>query len=146
MGTWTTEAQTVGCPEEVMVLLTEPGAISRWAPIPFEVVDFDGARLITGDTARVRGGLVGRRLEFTVDVAQATRDRLALTARGPIEIDVEYTAAPIPTGSTVRARVAVSGRGLRGRLLAQATEALLAGGALKAAVSRLAREVEMAAA
>lgn len=129
-----------------MILLTDPGAIRRWAPIPFEVVDFDGDRLITGDTARVRGGLAGRTLEFTVDVSQASGDRLALTARGPIEIDVEYTAAPISAGSAVRARVAVSGRGLLGRLLAQATDALLAGGALHAAVSRLARETEAVAA
>ena len=126
-----------------MVLLTDPGEIRRWAPIPFEVIDFGGERLISGDTARVRGGLAGRSLEFTVDVAQASGNRLALTARGPIEIDVEYTAAPTPAGSTVCARVAVSGRGLIGRLLAQATEALLAGGALHAAVSRLARESEL---
>jgi hypothetical protein len=146
VGTWTTEAQTAGRPEDVMVLLTDPGAIRRWAPIPFEVVDFEGDRLVTGDVARVRGGLAGRTLEFTVDVAQASRERLSLTARGPIQLDVEYTAAPIASGSTVRARIAVSGRGLLGRLLAQATEALLAGGALSASVSRLARELEVATA
>ncbi len=146
MGTWTTETQTAGRPEDVMDLLTDPAAIRRWAPIPFEVIDFDGDRLLTGDTARVRGGLVGRTLEFTVDVFDASDDRLALTARGPIEIDVEYVAAQIPDGSTVHARVAVSGRGLLGRLLAQATDALLAGGGLQAAVTRLARELEPAAA
>ncbi|HYZ80117.1 MAG TPA: hypothetical protein VE571_02550, partial [Solirubrobacteraceae bacterium] len=63
MGIWTTEAQTVGRPEEVMLLLTEPGAIRRWAPIPFEVVDLHGERLTSGGTARVRGGLIGRTLE-----------------------------------------------------------------------------------
>jgi uncharacterized protein YndB with AHSA1/START domain len=142
MGTWTTETQTMGRPEDVMVLLTDPEAIRRWAPIPFELVEFDGDRLLAGDTARVRGGLAGRTLEFTVDVADASDARLALTARGPIEIDVEYIAAEIPDGSTVRASVAVSGRGLLGRILAQATDALLAAGGLQAAVSRLARELE----
>jgi hypothetical protein len=129
-----------------MVLLTDPQEIRRWAPIPFELVEFDGDRLLAGDTARVRGGLAGRTLEFTVDVADASDARLALTASGPIEIDVEYVAAEIPEGSTVRARVAVSGRGLFGRILAQATDALLAGGGLQAAVSRLARELEPVAA
>jgi hypothetical protein len=129
-----------------MVLLTDPQAIRRWAPIPFELVEFDGDRLLRGDTARVRGGLAGRTLEFTVDVADASDARLALTASGPIEIDVEYLTEEIPAGSTVRARVAVSGRGLFGRILAQATDALLAAGGLQAAVSRLARELEPVAA
>jgi hypothetical protein len=146
MGTWTTETHTAGRPEDVMVLLTDPEAIRRWAPIPFELVEFDGDRLIAGDSARVRGGLAGRTLEFTVDVADASDARLALTARGPIEIDVEYVAAEVPQGSTVRARVAVSGRGLLGRILAQATDALLAAGGLQAAVTRLARELEPVAA
>jgi hypothetical protein len=35
-----------------------------------------------------------------------------------------------------------SGRGFTGRLLAQATDALLAGGALQRAVDRIARELE----
>lgn len=146
MGTWTTETRTAGRPEDVMVLLTDPDAIARWAPIPFQVIDFEGDRLLTGDSARGRGGLAGRTLEFTVDVADASAARLALTARGPIDIDVEYVAAEIPHGSTVRARVAVSGRGLLGRILAQATDALLAAGGLQAAVSRLARELEPVAA
>jgi hypothetical protein len=46
----------------------------------------------------------------------------------------------------VYARGVVSGRGLFGGILAQATDALLAGGALQAAVSRLARELEPVAA
>ena len=146
MGTWTTETQMAGRPDEVMVLLTQPDTIARWAPIPFELVDFRRHRLLTGDTARVRGGLAGRNVEFTVEVAQASDGRLALTASGPIDIDVEYVAEEIPDGSNVRACVNVSGRGFVGRLLAQATEGLLAAGALRAAVSRIARELEPATA
>ena len=146
MGTWTTDTRTAGRPEDVMVLLTDPRAIRRWAPIPFELVEFDGDRLLAGDTARVRGGLAGRTLEFTVDVADASDARLALIARGPIEIDVEYIAAETRDGSALHARVAVSGHGLLGRILARATDALLAGGGLHAAVSRLARELEPVAA
>jgi hypothetical protein len=101
-----------------------------------------GDRLLAGDTARVRGGLAGRSLEFTVDIGDSSGRRLALTARGPIDIDVEYVADEIPEGTNVRARVAVSGRGLIGRVLAQATDALLAGGALRAAVARIANELQ----
>jgi hypothetical protein len=135
-----------GRPEDVMGLLTQPDAIARWAPIPFEVIDFDGDRLLAGDTALVRGGLAGRNLEFTVDVAEASDHRLALTASGPIDIDVEYVAEEIPDGTNVRARVDVSGKGLIGRVVANATDALLRAGALRAAVSRIARELEPASA
>lgn len=145
MGTWTNETQVPGRPGEVMYLLTRPDAIARWSPIPFELVGFAGDRLLAGDRARVRGALAGRSLEFTIDVADASSRRLALTARGPIDIEVEYLAEEIPAGSKVRARVAVSGRGLGGRLLSRATDALLAGGALRSAVSRLAGELEVAA-
>jgi hypothetical protein len=131
-----------GRPEDVMDLLTKPDAIARWAPIPFEVIDFKGDRLVPGDSARVRGGLAGRKLEFTVDVAEAADGRLVLTASGPIDIDVEYIAEETPHGSNVRARVEVSGRGLIGRILTQATDALLAAGALRSAVSRIAHELE----
>ena len=142
MATWTTHKKMAGRPEDVMGVLTKPDAIARWAPIPFEVIDFNGDRLLAGDRARVRGGLAGRNLEFTVDVAEASDARLALTASGPIEIGVEYVAEAIPDGSNVRARVDVSGRGLIGRILAQATDALLAAGALRSAVSRIAHELE----
>jgi hypothetical protein len=125
-----------------MDLLTKPETIARWAPIPFELIDFSGDRLLTGDTARVRGGLAGRSFEFTVNIADSSPGRLALTARGPIEIDVEYLADEVPDGSSVRARVAVSGRGFVGRVLAQATDALLAGGALRTAIARIAHELQ----
>ena len=142
MATWTTHKKMAGRPEDVMGVLTKPDAIARWAPIPFEVIDFKGDRLLAGDSARVRGGLAGRNLEFTVAIAEASGGRLVLTASGPIDIDVEYVAEEIPDGSSVRARVDVSGRGLIGRILAQATDALLAAGALRSAVSRIAHELE----
>ena len=144
MRTWTTQTTVAGLPEEVLDLLTEPDAIARWAPIPFEVVDVPGRRLRAGTRARVRGGLAGRHLEFDVDVQQADDGRLSLRATGPIAIDVEYVARAVADGSEVRASVSVSGRGLTGRLLAQATDALLAAGALNTAVGRIAREFEPA--
>lgn len=144
MATWTAQARMAGLPDDVLALLTEPDAIARWAPIPFEVVDFDGERLEAGDHVRVRGPLAGRSLEFDVEVAEADDGRLSLSAIGPIRLDVEYLATALTTGSEVRASVAVSGRGLMGRVLAQATDALLASGALRTAVRRIARELEPA--
>lgn len=131
-----------GLPDEVLELLTQPEAIARWAPIAFDVIDSDGDRLRADDYVRVRGALAGRSLEFDVDVSEAEDGRLVLTATGPIRLDVEYLAVANEAGSDLRASVAVSGRGLMGRVLAQATEALLAAGALSAAVGRLARELE----
>jgi hypothetical protein len=133
-----------GPPDDVLMLLTEPDAISRWAPIGFDVVDWDGVRLMTGEHVRVRGRLAGRSLEFDVDVTQADDGRLVLTAVGPIRLDVEYTARPLESGSDVLASVTVSGRGFIGGALARATDALLASGALGVAVDRLARELEPA--
>jgi hypothetical protein len=142
MATWTAETRVAGLPDEVLELLTQPEAIARWAPIGFDVIDFEGDRLRAGDSVRVRGALAGRSLEFDVDVSEADDGRLVLTATGPIRLDVEYLAVANAGGSDLRASVAVSGRGLMGRVLAQATDALLAAGALSSAVGRLARELE----
>jgi hypothetical protein len=141
MGTWVTQQRMEGVPEKVLDLLTRPEAIARWTPIPFELVDFDRDRLAAGDKVHVCGMLAGRTLAFDIDVADAGDGRLALAATGPIDIDVEYVARPAVRGSEVRARVAVSGQGLRGRVLAKATDALLAAGALNSAVGRIASEL-----
>jgi hypothetical protein len=141
MGTWVTQRRMAGLPEDVLELLTRPEAIARWTPIPFELVDFDGERLAAGDKVRVCGVLAGRSLEFEVDVADAGDGRLALVATGPIHIDGEYVARAAALGSEVSARVAVSGQGLRGRVLAKVTDALLAAGVLNSAVGRIAREL-----
>jgi hypothetical protein len=75
----------------VLEVLTDPDAVARWAPLPFDVEDLDTPRLMTG--------------------------------------------------SEVRASISVrSGKGFTGRLLAEATNALLSAGALTHALSRLTRE------
>ena len=144
MRTWTTETTVTGLPDEVLALLTEPDAIARWTPVAFELIDLDTDRLVSGTRARVRGRLAGRSLEFDVEVLAADDERLALVATGPISIDVEYRLRPAPRGSDLRASVSVSGRGLIGRVVAQATDALLAGGALDLAMSRIRRQFEPA--
>jgi hypothetical protein len=144
MRTWTSETWLADPPEEVLDLLTEPDAIARWAPIDFEVLDHQGERLRTGTRARVCGVLAGRRLELDVDVLDAEDGRLALVANGPISIDVEYIVRPSDRGSQLHASISVAGRGLMGRVLAQATDVVLAAGALDVAVGRIGRELEPA--
>jgi Polyketide cyclase / dehydrase and lipid transport len=144
MKTWSTETWVAGTPEEVLELLTEPDAIARWAPIPFELLDLDGERLVAGTRARVRGALAGRDLEFDVEIHEADEERLSLVAHGPVSIGAEYLLAPVGGGSDVRAAVSVSGCGLLGGILARAFEAVLASGALPAFVARIGRELEPA--
>jgi hypothetical protein len=144
MRTWTTQTTVTGLPDEVLALLTEPDAIARWTPVPFELIDLDTDRLVAGSRARVRGRLAGRTLEFEVEVMAADDERLMLVATGPISIDVEYRLRRATRGSDLRASVSVRGSGLLGRILAQATDALLAAGALEVAVGRIRRQLEPA--
>ncbi len=142
MATWNAQTVVAGSPDEVLAVLTEPDIIARWAPIDFELVDRRNMRLCAGDTVRVRGYLAGRCLEFLVEVFVAGGGRLCLSASGPIQLDVEYVARARDGGSLVGATVSVSGRGLIGRMLSQATDAMLAAGALSGAVSRIGRELD----
>jgi Polyketide cyclase / dehydrase and lipid transport len=144
MKTWTTETWVAGTPNDVLELLTEPDAIARWAPIPFELLDLDTDRLEAGSHARVGGGIAGRRLEFDVEIREADDRRVELLATGPVSIGAKYHLRPADGGSEVRASVSVSGRGLIGGVLARATEALLAAGALRSAVARMASELDPA--
>jgi len=67
-----------------------------------------------------------------------------LRASGPLVLDVDYRLAAAGERCTdVTASVTVArGQGLVGRVLEPATRALLAGGALHAAVARIASAVE----
>jgi Polyketide cyclase / dehydrase and lipid transport len=141
MRMWETQTTLPGSPSAVLELLTEPDAIAEWAPVSFEVLSLAGRRLCTGSRARVAGRLAGRAVEFEVTVSEASPDRLALAADGPISIDVQYVVRRVACGSDVRASVSVEGRGLLGRVLAGATEALLAAGALRSSLDRLGRQL-----
>jgi hypothetical protein len=144
MRTWTARTTINGRPEAVLDVLTDPAACERWAPVPFDLEGLDTDRLRAGSRARVSGRLAGKRVDFEVEVHEASDGRLELSAVGPVDLDVAYALRAIGAGSEVTASVAVRGRGLTGRLLAQATDALLAGGALDHAINRIAREVETA--
>jgi hypothetical protein len=134
---------TNASPDEVMQVLTDPDAIRDWAPIPFEVDDLDGYRLEAGSSARVSGGIAGMRMGFDVEVHSANQYGLELTAQGPIGIDVRYDLQPADSGTEVCASVSLlGGGGITGRLVARATAALLAAGALDGAAGRIARAAE----
>ena len=143
MRTWTTTHTVAAQPDAVLDVLTDPEACRHWAPVAFDVeldVPVRRARLATGSRARVTGRLAGRPVGFDVEVDEATRDRLALRATGPVALDVLYDLAPTGAGSEVRASVSVrSGGGLLGRVAAEATNALLGAGLLDTAVARLGR-------
>ena len=141
MREWTATTMIEARPEASDYARSRKEALARWAPIPFDVEDLRTPRLRCGSRARVSGRLAGKRVGFDVEVHEAIDGRLRLSADGPVGFDVRYDLAPAPRGSEVHASVCVRpAGGLTGRLLAEATSALLAGGALQAAISRLARE------
>jgi carbon monoxide dehydrogenase subunit G len=144
MRTWTATTTTAARPEDVLDVLCDPEAAARWAPLPFDVEELDGRRLATGSRARVSGKLAGRRVGFDLEVHEASGRGLTLAADGVgglISFDVDYRLSPAEGGSEVRASVSVRpSRGIAGRLLAEATSALLSAGALEAALSRITRE------
>ena len=142
MAHFTAHTTANASPDQVLQVLTDPDAIRDWAPIPFEVDDLDGYRLEAGSCARVSGGIAGMRMGFDVEVHAADEAGIELTAQGPIGIDVRYELEPAPRGTTVCASVSLSGGGITGRLVAKATEALLAAGALEGAAGRIARAAE----
>ena len=99
MRTWTTTHTVAAQPDAVLDVLTDPDACRHWAPVAFDV-ELDAparrARLATGSRARVTGRLAGRPVGFDVEVDQATRERLALRATGPVALDVLYDLARRP--------------------------------------------------
>ena len=140
MRTWTATATAAAAPRAVLDVLTDPVACRRWAPVDFDVED-DPGRLRPGTRTRVSGRLAGRDVGFELEVHAADAERFELTASGPVGFDVSYDLAPVAGGTEVRASVSVRpAGGLSGRVLAHATTALLASGALPTAVSRIARE------
>jgi carbon monoxide dehydrogenase subunit G len=139
--TWTASARTGAAPEAVLAALTDPDAVARWSPVAFDVEGLDPTRpvLRTGTRTRVSGRLAGVRVGFDVEVHRADDRRLALSASGPVKMDVNYDVAATDTGTEVHATISLAkGRGLMAGLLAEATAGLLRAGALSLAVNRIA--------
>src|SRR3979490_1370622 len=120
---WTANTAIGAAPEHVMDILTRPGAIASWAPIPFEVEGVSGDRLEAGRRARGAGKLAGKDREFEVHVHEADCCNFRLTAIGPfVEMDVVYDIAGLDEGSEVRASVDCQGNGILGAFRANAAE------------------------
>jgi hypothetical protein len=140
---WTATARARTAPSQVLEVLTHPEEIRRWSPVDFEVEELDGRRLVAGTRGRVTGRLAGVPVGFDVEVRAADERRLELSADGPVGLDVRYDLSGDETCAELNARVSVrpSG-GLTGRLVANATAALLSAGALEGAAGRIARVAE----
>jgi hypothetical protein len=140
---WTATTRANATPEQVLGVLTDPEEIRRWSPVDFDLDELDGRRLAAGTRGRVTGKLAGVRVGFDVEVHTADEARLELSADGPVGLDVRYELAVDDFGAELRARVSMrrSG-GLTGRLVANATAALLSAGALEGAAGRIARVAE----
>ena len=126
-------------PEAVLDVLTDPDAAAALGARP---VRRRRARRPApaprARRARVSGRLAGRRVGFDLEVHEADETGIALSASGPVGVRRRLPSCRTPSrgGSEVRASVSVrSGGGLTGRLLAEATGALLTAGALAGRVS-----------
>jgi len=143
MSQWTTTARARTAPGDVLQVLTHPDEIRRWSPVDFDLEDLDGGRLVAGMRGRVTGRLAGVPVGFDVEVRAADEARLELSADGPVGLDVRYDVSGDESCAEFSASVSVRrGRGLTGRLVANATAALLSAGALDGAASRIARVAE----
>jgi uncharacterized protein YndB with AHSA1/START domain len=143
MANWTATTTTKATPDQVLEVLTHPDEIRRWSPIDFELDELDDVRLTAGTRARVTGKVAGVRVGFDVEVHAADEELLELSADGPIGIDVRYELEPAEAGSQVLASGSLRrGGGLTGRLVANATAALLSTGVLDGAAGRIARAAE----
>ena len=143
MADWTAHTTTEATPEQLLEVLTHPEEIRRWSPVDFDLEDLRSSRLTAGTRTRVTGKLAGISMGFDVEVKAADEAGLQLTADGPIGLDVRYDMAPGPEGNELHASVSVRrGGGITGRLVANATTALLSAGALDGATGRIARAAE----
>jgi hypothetical protein len=75
MQTWITYTTLPASLAEALMALTDPVAIARWSPFPFEILELDTQRLSAG-------GFACREVEFVIDVLEARDERLALIAEG----------------------------------------------------------------
>jgi hypothetical protein len=135
---WTASAEVRGDLDEVLGALTEADSIARWAPVTFEVDGLAGGRLRTGCRERVSGSIAGIGATFEVEVTQADRQRLELTAHGPVSLHIVYSMTQHDDVVAVDAQVAVQRqRGLTAQVLRAAVRAVLNAGALRTALRRL---------
>jgi hypothetical protein len=127
----------------VLEVLTHPEEIRRWSPVAFDLDDLEGRRLAAGTRGRVSGRLAGVRVGFDVEIRTADEATLELSAEGPVSLDVRYVMTGDESGAELNATVSMRrSDGLAGRVVANATAALLSAGALEGAAGRIVRVAE----
>jgi hypothetical protein len=140
---WTATARAKATPGQVLQVLTHPEEIRRWSPVDFDLDDLEGRRLAAGTRGRVTGRLAGVKVGFDLEIHTADEARLELSAEGPVGFDVRYDLTVEGSCAELNASVSMRrGGGLTGRLVANATAALLSAGALEGAAGRIARVAE----
>src|SRR5262245_9024673 len=144
MSQWTATVQANATPCEVLEVLTHPEKIRTWSPVDFDLDELDSRRLAAGTRGRITGRLAGVNVGFDLEVHVADSSGLRLSADGPVGLDVHYELTVVEdSGAQVNATVSVrKGGGLTGRLVANATAAMLSAGALEDAAGRIARAAE----
>jgi uncharacterized protein YndB with AHSA1/START domain len=137
---WSASMCVGAAPGEVLDALTDPDAIARWSPVPFELEHLDGRRLRSGSEARITGSAAGVKCAFEVEILRADDEALELRARGPVDMEVAYRLADCAEGTTVQATIALRQRsGITAQVLRAAAAALLNQGALDRALAQLER-------
>jgi hypothetical protein len=140
---WTATARAKATREQLLDALTHPEEIRRWSPVDFDLEDLDGLRLAAGTRGRVSGRVAGVRVGFDVEVHSADEATLELSAHGPVGFDVRYDLRGDDACAELSASVSLRpGGGITGRLVANATAALLSAGALDGAAGRIAQVAE----
>jgi hypothetical protein len=143
MSEWTATAKANATPCQVLQVLTLPDEIRRWSPVDFDLEDLAERRLAPGTRGRVTGRLAGVRVGFDVEIHAADETILELSADGPVGLDVRYELTRDENGAEMIASVSLRrGGGITGRLVANATAALLSAGALEGAAERIAQVAE----
>jgi hypothetical protein len=143
MGAWSSHIDVRADPERVLEALTDIRACEAWSPVAFEIAGQEAGRLTTGTTVAVSGRIARRRVRFCVEIVRADAERLLLRAAGPVEMLADYVVSPAEHGSRLHATISVRrGRGSGAGVAAHATCMLLGAGALRRALTRIAREAE----
>jgi hypothetical protein len=143
MSEWSATARANATPGQVLEVLTHPEEIRRWSPVAFDLDDLEGRRLAAGTRGRVSGRLAGVRVGFDVEIHTADEATLELSAEGPVSLDVRYEMTRDESGAQLNASVSMRrSDGLAGRVVANATAALLSAGALEGAAGRIVRVAE----
>ena len=130
-------------PAHLLQVLTDPAACGRWAPIAFSTDQAPGERLRAGTRTTLRGRIAGRNVTFETHVVAADERGLTLRATGPVRLNVDYRLTPAERRTLIEAQVALGQtRGITGAIIARATSAILAAGALRFALRAIAAEAE----